>query len=159
MVLFFFFFADHSATDFTYIKLAELRQDLSRTFRWAVWWSVANACYLVWLIRFIKHFSITLLYYASVSELFMVYNVYLVRIFWQTWLHIWRIKKNRRFVNVPCNTLTHSTNEDLLNIKRKGDPEVSYPLSYVRYHWNPEPVCNKSHFVSLFYLYWYFLIY
>ena len=34
----------------------------------------------------------------------------------------------------PCNTLTHSTNEDLLNIKRKGDPEVSYPLSYVRYH-------------------------
>jgi hypothetical protein len=31
-------------------------------------------------------------------------------------------------------TLTHSTNEDLLNIKRKGDPEVSYPLSYVRYH-------------------------
>ena len=61
--------------------------------------------------------------------------------------------------HVPCNTLTHSTNEDLLNIKRKGDPEVSYPLSYVRYHWNPEPVCNKSHFVSLFYLYWYFLIY
>ena len=36
----------------------------------------------------------------------------------------------------PCNTLTHSINEDLLNIKRKGDPEVSYPLSYVRYHWN-----------------------
>ena len=29
----------------------------------------------------------------------------------------------------PGNTLTHSTNEDLLNIKRKGDPEVSYPLS------------------------------
>ena len=23
--------------------------------------------------------------------------------------------------HVPCNTLTHSTNEDLLNIKRKGD--------------------------------------
>jgi hypothetical protein len=46
--------------------------------------------------------------------------------------------------------------EDLLNIKRKGDPEVSYPLSYVRNHWNPEPVCNKSHFVSLFCLYWYF---
>jgi hypothetical protein len=32
----------------------------------------------------------------------------------------------------------------------------SRTLSYVRYHWNPEPVCNKSHFVSLFYLYWYF---
>jgi hypothetical protein len=58
--------------------------------------------------------------------------------------------------HVPCNTITHSTNEDLLNIKRKGDPEVSYPLSYVRYHWSPEPVCNKSHFGSLFYLYWYF---
>jgi hypothetical protein len=25
----------------------------------------------------------------------------------------------------PCNTLTHSTNEDLLNIKRKCDPEVN----------------------------------
>ena len=23
--------------------------------------------------------------------------------------------------HVPCNTLTHSTNEDLLNMKRKGD--------------------------------------
>jgi hypothetical protein len=55
----------------------------------------------------------------------------------------------------PCNTLTHSINEDLLNIKRKGDPEVSYPLSYVRYHWNPEPVCNKSHlFLNLFNLFW-----
>jgi hypothetical protein len=32
-------------------------------------------------------------------------------------------------------------------------------FSYVRYHWNLEPVCNKSHFVSLFYLYWYFKIY
>jgi hypothetical protein len=31
----------------------------------------------------------------------------------------------------PCNTLTHPINEDLLNIKRKGDPEVAYPLSYV----------------------------
>ena len=53
-----------------------------------------------------------------------------------------------------CNTLTHSTNEDLLNIKRKCDPEVSYPLSYVRYHWNPEPVCNESNLANLFYLYW-----
>ena len=25
--------------------------------------------------------------------------------------------------HVLCNTLTHSTNEDLLNIKRKGDPK------------------------------------
>jgi hypothetical protein len=38
-------------------------QDLSRIFRWVVWWSVANACYRVWLFRFIKHFSITLPYY------------------------------------------------------------------------------------------------
>jgi hypothetical protein len=49
----------------------------------------------------------------------------------------WRIKKKLTLCkHVPCNTITHSTNEDLLNIKRKGDPEVSYPLSYVRYHWN-----------------------
>ena len=55
----------------------------------------------------------------------------------------------------PCSTLTHSINEDLLNIKRKGDPEVPYPLSYVRYHWNPEPVCNKSHlFFNSFNLFW-----
>jgi hypothetical protein len=81
-----------------------------------------------------------------------------LRIFWQIWLcTYWRIKKNWRFINTF--RVTHSTNEDLLNIKRKGDPEVLYPLSYVRYHWNPEPVCNKSYFVSLFYLYWYFLIY
>jgi hypothetical protein len=54
----------------------------------------------------------------------------------------------------PCNTLTHSINEDLLNIKRKGDLDVSYPLSYVRYHWNLEPVCNKSHlFLYLFNLF------
>jgi hypothetical protein len=84
-----------------------------------------------------------------------------LRIFWQTWLYILTNKKefDVLYTPIPCNTLTHSTNEDLRNIKRKGDPEVSYPLSYVRYHWNPEPVCNKSHFVSLFYLYWYFLIY
>jgi hypothetical protein len=55
----------------------------------------------------------------------------------------------------PCNTLTQSINEDLLNIKRKSDPEVSYPLSYVRYHWNPEPVWNKSHlYFNLCNLFW-----
>jgi hypothetical protein len=48
-------------------------------------------------------------------------------------------KKSALCKHVPCNTLTHSTNEDFLNIKCKGEPEVSY----VRYHWNPEPVCNK----------------
>ena len=36
-------------------------------------------------------------------------------------LKFFRIERRRR---------THLTNEDLLNIKRKGDPEVSYPLSY-----------------------------
>ena len=83
-----------------------------------------------------------------------------LRIFWQTWQHIQTNKKKSTLCkHVPCSTLTHSTNEVLLNIKRKGDPEVSYPLSYVRYYWNSEPVCNKSNFVSLFYLYWYFLIY
>ena len=42
-------------------------------------------------------------------------------------------KKILHFVNTGFR-VTHSLNEDLLHIKRKGDPEVSYPLSYVRYH-------------------------
>ena len=33
-----------------------------------------------------------------------------------------------------CKHVPYSTNEDLLNIKGKGDLEVLYPLSYVRYH-------------------------
>ena len=61
-----------------------------------------------------------------------------LRIFWQTWMHILTNKKNFDLCkHVPCNTLTHSTNEDLLNIKCKGDPEALYPLLYVRYHRNP----------------------
>ena len=32
-------------------------------------------------------------------------------------------KKSVLCKHVPCSTLTHSTNEDLLNIKRKGDPK------------------------------------
>jgi hypothetical protein len=70
---------------------------------------------------------------------------------WHGWTY-YRRKKNLMLCKhwFPCNTLTHSINEDLLNIKGKGDPEVSYPLSYVRYHWNSELVWNKSHFVSLF---------
>ena len=32
-------------------------------------------------------------------------------------------KKKMLCKHVPCNTLTHSTNEDLLNIKCKGDPK------------------------------------
>jgi hypothetical protein len=32
---------------------------------------------------------------------------------------------------------------------------IWYPLSYVWYHWNSEPVCNKSHlFFNLFNLFW-----
>ena len=43
---------------------------------------------------------------------------------------------------VPCNTLTHSTNEDLLNIKREGDPK-SRTLSRTSDTTvqNPETVC------------------
>ena len=37
-------------------------------------------------------------------------------------------KKSTLCKHVPCNALTHSTNEDLLNIKRKGDPK-SHTLS------------------------------
>ena len=37
-------------------------------------------------------------------------------------------KKSTLCKHVPCNTLTHSTNEDLLNIKRKGDPKFRTPF-------------------------------
>ena len=34
------------------------------------------------------------------------------------------VKKNSAHCkHVPCSTLTHSTNEDLYNMKRKGDPK------------------------------------
>ena len=43
--------------------------------------------------------------------------------------HIVEEKKILRFVNTGFRvTLTHSTNEDLRNIERICDPEVSYPL-------------------------------
>ena len=32
-------------------------------------------------------------------------------------------KKSTLCKHVPCNIITQSTNEDLLNIKRKGDPK------------------------------------
>ena len=32
-------------------------------------------------------------------------------------------KNSAHCKHVPCNTLTHSTNEDLFNIKCKGDPK------------------------------------
>jgi hypothetical protein len=35
----------------------------------------------------------------------------------------WIKKKSTHCKHVPCNTLTHSTNEDLFKIKRKGDPK------------------------------------
>ena len=38
--------------------------------------------------------------------------------------------------HVLCSSLTHSTNEDLLNIKRKGDPK-SRTLSRTSDTWNP----------------------
>jgi hypothetical protein len=55
-----------------------------------------------------------------------------LRIFCQTRLHILIIikKKLTHCKQVPCNTLTHSTNEDLLNIKCKGDPK-SCTLSHM----------------------------
>jgi hypothetical protein len=43
-----------------------------------------------------------------------------------------QVHKSRRTAE---ESRTNSTNEDLLNIKRKGDPEVLYPLSYVQYHY------------------------
>ena len=48
-----------------------------------------------------------------------------LRIFCQTWLHILvdKKKESTHCKHVPCNTPTHSTNRDLLNIKRKGDPK------------------------------------
>ena len=41
--------------------------------------------------------------------------------------------------HVPCNTLTHSTNEDLLNIKRKGDAKsrTLSRTSDITETWNP----------------------
>ena len=44
-------------------------------------------------------------------------------------------KKSTHCKHVPCNTLTHPTNEDLLNIKRKGAPKSrTLSRTYVRYH-------------------------
>ena len=85
---------------------------------------------------------------------FMVYNVYL-GFFDKHGCTYWWIKKSSAHCkHVPCNTLTRSTNEELLNTKRKGDPK-SRILS--RTSDTPETrnpcVINKSHFVSLFYLY------
>ena len=61
---FFFFWADHRATDFTYIKIGGIatrfKSELSMG-RLMIGCKCVLPC--VWLFRFIKHFSITLLYY------------------------------------------------------------------------------------------------
>jgi hypothetical protein len=81
-------------------------------------------------------------------------------------------KKSAHCKHVPCNTLTHSTNDDLLNIKRKGDPKsrtlsctsdttetqalVSFkkymppPLPYFKVNICPFPL---PHFASIFFAY------
>jgi hypothetical protein len=69
------------------------------------------------------YYTLHYILYAIVSELFMVQNVYL-GFFDKHGCTYWWIKKNSAHCeHVPCSTITHSTNEDLLNIKRKGDPK------------------------------------
>jgi hypothetical protein len=54
------------------------------------------------------------------SELFMVKNKYLgfsSHGFTYWWIYLF----SAHYKHVPCSTLTHSTNEDLLNINRKSD--------------------------------------
>ena len=59
-------------------------------------------------------------------------------------------KKLTHCKHVPCSTLTHSTNEDLLNIKRKGDPKsrTLSPTSDTTETRNP--VCNKVILLACF---------
>jgi hypothetical protein len=66
-----------------------------------------------------------LILYGSVSEFFMVYNMYL-GFFDKHGFTYWCIYFfSVHCKHVQCNTLifTPSTNADLLNIKRKGDPK------------------------------------
>jgi hypothetical protein len=65
---------------------------------------------------------------ARASENYLAISSKSVEIFWAE--IYWGRLIFRAESRFPGNTLTHLTNEDLLNIKRKGDPEVSY----VRYH-------------------------
>ena len=84
---------------------------------------------------------------SLIAELIILFYLQLCQLYRNLTIVIWTnidvfaifsfvaIKKNLTHCkHVPCNTLTHSTNEDLLNIKRKGDSQVLYPLSYVQYH-------------------------
>ena len=111
-------------------------------------------------------------YYASVSELFMVYNVYLGFFDKHGCTYWWIKKQSAHCKHVPCSTLTHSTNDDLLSIKRKGDPKsrtfsctfnttktqalVSFkkymppPLPYFKVNICPFPL---PHFASIFFAY------
>jgi hypothetical protein len=61
--------------------------------------------------------------YASVSEVFMIKNVYL-GFFDKQGSHTDGYKKIMHIVNTF--RVTHSSNEDLHNIKRKGDPKSRY---------------------------------
>ena len=111
-------------------------------------------------------------YYASVSELFMVYNVYLGFFDKHGCTYWWIKKKSAHCKHVPCNTLTHSTNDDLLNIKRKGDPkyrtlsctsdtaETQALVSFKKYMPPPLPYFKVNicpfllpHFASIFFAY------
>ena len=90
------------------------------------------------------------------SELFMDKNMYLgfsSHGFTYWWIYL----ISAHCKHVPCSTLTHSTNEDLLNINRKGDAK-SRILSHTSDTTETRNPCVISHFVSLFYLYWYFQI-
>jgi hypothetical protein len=85
-----------------------------------------------------------------------------LRIFLQTWLNIVLKKKKSTLCKhrFPCNTQTHPINEDLLNIKRKGDPEVSYPILWVcSSNFTNAPSWEKelgtiAHSIELSFLYW-----
>ena len=111
------------------------------------------------LIRIWNKFIHTWIYIFFIckrSELFMVKNVYLgfsSHGFTYWWIYFF----SAHCKHVPCNTLTHSTNEDLLNIKGKGDAK-SLTLSRMSDITETRNPCVISHFVSLFYLYWYFQI-
>jgi len=79
--------------------------------------------------------------------------------------YCWIKKNSAHCKHVPCNTLTHTTNvnEDLLNIKRTGDPKSrtsdttetrnQCAKSCTSDTTETRNQCVISHFVSLFYLY------
>ena len=111
-------------------------------------------------------------YYASVSELFMVYNVYLGFFDKHGCTYWWIKKQSAHCKHVPCSTLTHSTNDDLLSIKRKGDPksrtlsctsdttERQALVSFKKYMPPPLPYFKVNicpfllpHFASIFFAY------